>query len=464
MMPMKHTFLKPTIICLLAFVLVMRTGETCAQNAPPKGTRILIVLDGSRSMLSSWGSTTKMYAARQIIYQIADSVELLDNVQTGLRIFGHQSPQMKSDCEDSKLEVQFNERNAMKIRSKLNEIRPQGVTPISYSLEKAIGDFNEARQGNFRNVLIIVTDGTESCGLNPCTVVQKMKDMGMITKSYVLGLNVAEESVSQFECMGDFVSIDNPDDAKKTTSGILNKIFNSTTIRVDLLDAKNIPSETDIVMTFYDADSREVKYNFYHTIDPRGVPDTFSIDPTATYSVLFHTIPPQLKPNISIAPFSYNIITQDAAQGGLTITVRGESFKENINCIVKTPARTIDVLQTGTEKKYLVGKYTVEILTLPVITVQDVTIEQDKTTTIEIPAPGYCTFIKGAELFGGIYINVNNTLTEIYEFQHSTMKETIALQPGKYKIIYRYKGNKSMLLTKEKELDILTGTTITLNL
>ncbi|MFN0276434.1 MAG: hypothetical protein ACKVPJ_11845, partial [Chitinophagales bacterium] len=330
--------------------------------------------------------------------------------------------------------------------------------------EQAVNDFKNAKAGDFRNVLLIITDGTESCGKNPCAVVQQMKELGIITKSYVLGLNVADESISQFECMGDFVNLENPGEAKKVTSETLNKIFNSTTVRVDLLDVKKIPSETDVVMTFYESESGNAKYNFYHTIDPRGIPDSFSIDPTEKYNLQVHSIPSLQKENISITPFSYNIITQDAAQGELSIIVRGESFKQKINCLIKKEGEILHVLTTGGTGKYLIGEYNIEILTLPVISLSKVKVDQDKTTNIEIPAPGYCTFIKGAELFGGIYHNVDNQWIEIYEFLQGNNKETIALQPGKYKIIYRYKGNKSMGLTKEKDIEIQTGTTLTLNL
>lgn len=451
-------------VSILFLLQVLSSFSAVAQTKEYSGTRILIVLDGSRSMLSSWGTTTKMYAAKQIITQMADSVENLADVETALRIFGHQSPQVKEDCEDSKLEVGFHRANALKLKTKLNEIRPQGVTPISYSLEQTISDFKNAPAGDFRNVLVVITDGTESCGRNPCTVVQQLREMGVIMKSYVLGLNVDIESVSQFECMGDFVNLENPGAAKQTTSEILNKIFNSTTIRVDLLDAKKLASETDVVMTFYDSESNRPKYDFYHTLDPKGIADTFSVDPTYNYNLEIHTMPPLYKNNISITPFTYNIITQDAAQGRLQVAVRGESFKERINYVVRKGKNTVDVQNTGAGAKYLIGEYDLEILTLPVITIRNVKVEQDKTTTIEIPAPGYCTFIKGAELYGGIYQYEDNKWVEIYEFTHDNIKETLALQPGKYKTIYRYKGNKTMNLTKETDFEILTGTTVTIKL
>ncbi|MBC8172691.1 MAG: hypothetical protein H7X71_02195 [Chitinophagales bacterium] len=290
---------------------------------------------------------------------------------------------------------------------------------------------------------------------------QQLKDMGVITKSYVLGLNITDETISQFECMGDFVNMENPNESKRIVSETMNKIFNSTTIRLDLLDIKNVPSETDVPVTFYDSESNRARYNFYHTIDPKGVPDTFSVDPTYNYNIQIHTTPPIQKKNISITPFTYNVITEPAPQGELEVSVRGESFKLKINCVVKKENTVIDVQNTSVSGKYLVGEYNLEILTLPVITLNNIKVEQDKTTTIEIPAPGYITFIKGAELYGGIYVNADNKWIEIYEYTQGNTKETLALQPGKYKTIYRYNGNKAMIFTKETDFEILTGTSIT---
>ena len=100
-------------------------------------------------------------------------------------IFMASTPEPANDCEDSKLEIAFKSKNALAINNKLDDIRPQGVTPIAYSIEQTITDFGPDAK-NYRNILILVSDGFESCGLNPCEVVLRLKNQGIITKSYVI--------------------------------------------------------------------------------------------------------------------------------------------------------------------------------------------------------------------------------------------------------------------------------------
>ncbi|MFN0276516.1 MAG: vWA domain-containing protein, partial [Chitinophagales bacterium] len=129
-----------------------------AQTQPVNSTKhILILLDGSGSMLEKWKGTTKWETAKKLISQTIDSIERSDpNVEIGLRVFGHQSPDAAKDCKDSKLEVPIGKTNATAIKTKLKEIEPKGNTPIAYSLFLAAGDFT--KQGAL-NSIILITDG-----------------------------------------------------------------------------------------------------------------------------------------------------------------------------------------------------------------------------------------------------------------------------------------------------------------
>lgn len=427
-------------------------------------TRILFIMDGSRSMLATWGNTTKFSAARQLIFQIADSVQQYPTVQTALRLYGHQTPHPYNDCNDTKLEVKFRSNNSVNIRTKLNNLFPQGVTPISLALREAIKDFGEPSP-QYRNIVILLTDGAESCGNNPCEVIQEMKMKGIVTKSFVLGLNMDDpEEIQQLECMGEFMNMESPNDASKVVATILGKVFNSTTVRIDLLDQYRKPTETDLMISLFDSESGKYKYNYYHTLSPKGIPDTVTVDPTYGYNLKVHSRPPVMQSDIYVTAFQYNVITESTPQGDLRISVRGESQKKSIQCIVKQAGKVVEVQPTGGSVNYLVGSYDIEILTLPVIKINKAEIEQDKTTTIEIPSPGFITFIKAQELYGGVYMFSENKWIEIFELSNKDLRESLALQPGKYKVIYRYKNTKAMSSTKETDFEIVTGTSTTLKL
>ena len=46
-------------------------------------------------------------------------------------------------------------------------IKAKGTTPIARSLEEAASDFPRE---NSRNIVILITDGKEECGMDPCAV------------------------------------------------------------------------------------------------------------------------------------------------------------------------------------------------------------------------------------------------------------------------------------------------------
>ncbi len=457
---MKQSILYKNIFGLL-ILFIGFSLQTYAQTS--QVTRILFVVDASRSMTQTWERSAKMVAARAVVNGIADSLNDDPNIQMAMRVYGHQSPQPLNDCEDSKLEIGFRTKNALSIKNRLDDIRPNGVTPIAYSMEQSLDDFGPDAK-NYRNILILVSDGFESCGKNPCEVVQRMRNMGVITKSYVIGIGIDATEFTQFSCMGEFMNIESEQKTEQVVDATIAKIFNSVYVQVNLMDTYNRPEETDVLMTFYDANSEVQKFNYYHTINPKGNPDTLTLDPALTYDMQVHTTPEIMKKDVVLTPGEINVITQPAPQGYLVVDIRNEAFKTNLNCIIKKDGKVVIWQPVNTSQKLLTGSYDVEILTLPIITVKNVQVEQDKTTTLEIAAPGFVTVAKNEAVSGGIYEFKDNKLVEIYEMSETNPKETLVIQPGKYKIIYRYLSQKDMDATRVIDFEVITGSTLTVRL
>jgi Ca-activated chloride channel family protein len=84
-------------------------------------------------------------------------------------------------------------------------------------------------------------------------------------------------------------------------------------------------------------------------------------------------------------------------------------------------------------------------------------IDQSKTTTIEIPAPGILNINKLQAGYGGIFYYEEKEWKKIYELAANSGTEVIALQPGTYKILYRYKTAKKTTETIERNITITSG-------
>jgi Ca-activated chloride channel family protein len=433
-----------------------------AQNGN-ETTRILFLLDASRSMSDRWGDGTKMVAARSIISNLVDTLSKVENLEMGLRIYGHQSVQSANDCKDSRLEVGFREGNTTAIKRRLQEIRPKGITPISYSLSQSANDFPDA---DSRNIIIMITDGVESCDRDPCYEIEQLRNKNVLLRAFVIGLAVEKELHRDFDCIGEFFNASSQDDLSTVMDRALRKVLNRTVVRVDLLDAYGRPTETDVNMSFFGLPNGRATYNYYHTINDRGEPDTLYVEPILDYDLRVHTIPPVELKNIQIEPNRYNVFELDAGTGKLRLGTSGNKFTYRIQALVYPAGsrKTIHVQDFNSELRYLNGIYDLEILTLPRIRVRDIEIKQDHSTTFEIPAPGYITFVHSYELVGSVFTWVDDELVEIYQLSNLPRNETIALQPGKYRVVYRSKVSKSMRSSLVKDFEIAPGSSSSLKL
>ena len=53
------------------------------------------------------------------------------------------------------------------IKKELAVVRSRGTTPLAKSLEEGAKDFPD---NNARNIVILITDGLEECGMDPCII------------------------------------------------------------------------------------------------------------------------------------------------------------------------------------------------------------------------------------------------------------------------------------------------------
>ncbi|MFN9884126.1 MAG: hypothetical protein ACK53R_12140, partial [Bacteroidota bacterium] len=120
----------------------------------------------------------------------------------------------------------------------------------------------------------------------------------------------------------------------------------------------------------------------------------------------------------------------------------------------------IYVQQINSSEKYLSGLYDLEFMTLPRVQLKKVRVDQSKTTLIEIPAPGIITLTKQQSGIGSVFYYEDNAWKKIYELSRNTGSETLALQPGTYRILYRYKSAKKTTETIERNITITSGISV----
>jgi len=445
------------VACLLA------TGPMTAQLKPPKyippESRILFIFDASQSMAVTWQKETKMAIARNVLIRIIDSLEHLPNLKMALRVYGHQSPVPPQDCSDSKLEVPFGDQNGGRIRQVLRYLVPKGTTPIANSLKLAAGDFPPDCD-NCRNVIILITDGVEACDGDACAVSLDLQRKGIILKPFVIGIGLDEDFSQTFNCIGRYYNATKEESFPQVMEVVISQVLNATTAQVNLLDQNGNPTETNVNLTFSDKLSGKVKYNYIHTLNHRGLPDTLIIDHIPEYRMRVNTLPPVFVDNIKLLPGKHTIIAADAPQGTLVLKVADQAQYRDLQFIIRKSGdlNTLNMQKMYDEEKYLIGKYNIEIPVLPRIYLNDVEIKQSHTTTVEIPRPGLITVLRNSTGYGSIYLRKSNKDEEwICNLNTNLKNESLQLQPGKYRIVFRALNSKQTQYTINKLIEVRSG-------
>ncbi len=458
----RHWPLVILLIFLLSFSGVFAQG-TNEKEKPKPTTRILFVFDASQSMYGKWQSDTKFNIAVKLFSSLLDSLRTQQNLELALRVYGHQKQYPPQDCNDTRLEVPFARDNISRIKHVLKTISPKGTTPIAYSLSQAKKDFTPCE--NCRNIIILITDGLEECGGDPCAVSLELQKHGITLKPFIVG--IGKNFRDQFECVGTYFDASNEKEFRNALKVIISRALNPTTVQVNLLDIYGKPTETNVNMTFYDNFSGLVKYNFIHSFNAKGLPDTLDIDPLITYDIVVHTIPPVFLDSVKLTPGKHTIVGIDAPQGYLTFKAGGNSTLKYLPVIIRKNGSgiTINIQQFDQVEKYLTGKYDIEILCLPRIEQKAVEIQQSQTTTVEIPLPGIAVIQKSTNGYGSIYLESKTGLVWLYNLRDTPQQqETLYLQPGSYRVVFRSKYSNKASYTIEKSFRVEPGQTINLKL
>lgn len=449
------------VVAILATTFTLQAQQ---EKFQPKTQRILFVLDASGSMYETFDGANRWEISKKLLGQLVDSLNQANpRIEIGLRVFGHQYNKDLKNCTDSKLEVPFAARNAGQIKALLARITPQGWTPIAYSLRNSVDDF-PSTPGSV-NSIILITDGLETCGANLCDVAQYLADRRITVKPFIIGLGLKKDDRKYFDCLGTYFDASTESTFKSVLDTIVSRSLTLTTVQINLLDGEGQPKETNVEISLYDHYNGALLYNFVHSLDSKGRPDTLKLDPMGSYDMYVHTIPPMVKKGIILEPGLHNIISQPCAQGILR-------FKDNMGWqgplaipILIGNEKGVTVYQqlVNSEIKYLAGKYKIEILTLPRMSLV-VEVVAGKTKDVSIERPGTLLTITEKKGVAAIFRTVDGQLEMVREFKRLNARENTDLLPGEYILIYRWDHKKSSIYTDQTKFKILSGSTTTLAL
>lgn len=455
---------KISLLLLLSMMLNAVHSQQVDQHQNIPTTRILFLLDASKSMSGTWQGEKKYLIARDVLTNILDSLESKENVQVALRVYGHLKHYPPQDCNDTRLEVAFGPDSFVKIKNRLKYIKPKGTSPIASSLSRTRTDFPDC--DNCRNIIILITDGIEECGGDICQVSAELQKSGIILKPFIVG--IGQDTKESFECAGTYFNAADKDQFTNTLKVIINKVLSRTSLQVNLLDSHNLPTETNVNLSFLNRENDKVMYNYVHTLNNKGVPDTMVVDPLINYRIIVNTKPPVIIDSVSLVEGLHNIVYADCPQGRLTVKADGNLPVDFNPVVLVNKAGTAQLLNNqylSDDVKYLCGSYQVSILTLPITHIKHVEIEQNKTTTITIQPPGIASIQKSVRGYGSIYLLTKQGQEHIITLnENNKQAESLYLQPGTYRFVFRPIYAKQSVFTIEKIFTINSGITTRIKL
>ena len=458
---------------LLAFLLFAGSFGAWAQGVlpPPEPkpeplTRILFVFDASNSMYGRWQTGTRMEVAQRLMRELLDSLGRVEkpHFELALRVYGHQKPVPPQDCNDTRLEVAFSPTSIPRIQKTLAGLRPMGTTPIARSLIKAGSDFPEC--ADCRNIIILITDGVEACDEDPCAASRILQQRGVILKPFVIGIGLETNLAKNFSCVGTYYDAGDEQTFSKALNVIMTQALDNTSAQINLLDHRGVPAETNLPVVLHNVTSGQTEEAIVHTMNYAGLPDTLDLDPLITYRGTVYTLPPVEIPSSEVHAGKHNHLGTLAAQGSLRLNMLNMPNRQSMPlAVVRKPGSTeiVHVQPLGTEQRYLVGTYELDLLTLPRYR-QTVLVEGGKTTELSIPAPGNASLTLKIASIGAIFLRENEEWTYVVPLDDAQTRQSFALQPGTYPVLYRPKSAQQTAYSKSTTFTVTSGATAIVNL
>ena len=182
-------------LCQSFGVALIAAAFPLAVNAQEQAQpSIMLVLDGSSSMWTRIdGEISKIEVARESIAELVGGWE--DKMAFGITTYGHRE---EGNCEDIETVLPVAEVNADEVIDAVNNILPRGKTPLAAALRQA------AEALDYQNrpaKILLVSDGIENCGQDPCQAVEELAADAKDLEIDVIGFDMNNHEMGQLECI-----------------------------------------------------------------------------------------------------------------------------------------------------------------------------------------------------------------------------------------------------------------------
>ncbi|WP_197282003.1 vWA domain-containing protein [Dethiosulfatarculus sandiegensis] len=182
---------------------------------------VVFVLDASGSMWGQIKGTAKIEIAKKVMKDLIQAIPKEFN--TGLMAYGHRR---KGDCRDIEMLVPLGPHDPRAMIEKVMALKPKGKTPLSASVQKAAKALRHTEQ---KATVVLVSDGLETCDMDPCALARELAMSGVDFKVHVVGFGLSKGDQERLRCLADqtgglFLAANDADSLLKALKATVKKV------------------------------------------------------------------------------------------------------------------------------------------------------------------------------------------------------------------------------------------------
>jgi Ca-activated chloride channel family protein len=165
---------------------------------------VMLVLDVSGSMWGQINGVAKIEIARDALKSLVENWS--DDREVGLVAYGHRE---KGSCSDIEVVMPVGPLDAASMNATVAALQPKGKTPLSAAVKMAAEALKYTED---RSTVILISDGKETCDLDPCEIGTELEKLGVDLTVHVIGFDVKKiEDQAGLQCLatntgGQFIS------------------------------------------------------------------------------------------------------------------------------------------------------------------------------------------------------------------------------------------------------------------
>jgi len=179
-------------ILLLCLALAL-PRPAAAATGPAASAPTIIILDASGSMRERIKGEAKIDIAKRAVRELVGGLPA--DARLGLVVYGHRS---LNDCDDIELLIPPGPVDQAAFLAAVEGIKPRGMTPLSAAIVFAARALEYTkRPAN----IILVSDGVETCGNDPCATAARLKADGLNLVVHTVGFDLSPKAARSIACI-----------------------------------------------------------------------------------------------------------------------------------------------------------------------------------------------------------------------------------------------------------------------